>query len=152
MPDSNLKGKIFEDLKTAMRAGDKVGTSVLRMLNSEIKNKEIALGSALSDEAVLQVVSSQAKKRRDSIEAYEKGGRPDLAEQEKVELKILTRYLPEQVNEAEIRKSVSAAISELGAKSPSEMGKVMGVLVPRLKGKADNSLVSKIVKEELGKL
>lgn len=148
----NLKNKILEDLKIAMKSGDKVGTSVLRMLNSEIKNKEIDKGASLSDDLVIDVIVSQIKKRRDSITAYQKGGRQDLVEQEKSELDILNKYLPEQMNEDEIRKIVADTISELGVGSQSEMGKVMGVLVPKLKGKADNSLVSKIVKKELGKV
>jgi len=152
MPDSTLKSQILDDLKTAMKQGDKVKTSVLRILNSEIKNKEIDKGVSLSDEMVIEVIMSQAKKRKDSIEAYKQGGRQDLIDQEQTELEILSRYLPEQMSEEEIRNAVSGAIQEIGAKSPSEMGKVMGVLVPKLKGKADNSVVSRIVKEELSKM
>lgn len=148
----NFKNKILEDLKTAMKSGDKVGTSVLRMLNSEIKNREIDKGASLSDDLVMDVIVSQVKKRRDSIEAYEKGGRQDLVEQEKSELDILSKYLPEQMSKDEIRKIVADAINELGAGNQSELGKVMGVLVPKLKGKADNTLVSRIVKEELSKM
>lgn len=148
----NLKNKILEDLKIAMKSGDKVGTSVLRMLNSEIKNREIDKGASLSNDLVIDVIVSQIKKRKDSITAYQKGGRQDLAEQEKSELDILSKYLPEQMSEGEIRKFIADTINELGASSQSEMGKVMGVLVPKLKGKADNALVSKIVKEELNKI
>lgn len=151
MSDSTLKGQILNDLKTAMKQGDKTKTSVLRILSSEIKNKEIEKGTTLSDEMVMEVIMSQAKKRRDSMEAYKQGGRQDLTRQEQAELEILNNYLPEQMNEEEIRNIVSDTIRELGAKSPSEMGKVMRVLVPKLKGKADNSVVSRIVKEELEK-
>lgn len=152
MSDANLKNKIFEDLKNAMKSGDKISVSVLRMLNSEIKNREIENGGQLSDGSIIETISSQAKKRRDSIDAYEKGGRQDLADQEKIELEILNKYLPEQMSEDEIREQVKNAIKELNAQSPSDMGKVMSLLTPKLKGKMDNSLVSKIVKEELSKI
>lgn len=151
MSNSTLKGQILDDLKIAMKQGDKIKISVLRILNSEIKNKEIDKSTSLSDEMVVEVIMSQAKKRKDSMGAYGRGGRQDLFDQERVELEILNRYLPEQINEEEIRIIVSDTIRELGAKSLFEMGKVMGVLVPKLKGKADNSVVSRIVKEELNK-
>lgn len=148
MSDSTLKGQIIDDLKRAMKQGDKAKISVLRVLNSEIKNKEIDKGTSLSDEMVVEVIMSQAKKRKDSMEAYKRGDRQDLFDQERAELEILNHYLPEQMNEEEIRSIVSDTIRELGVKSLSEMGKVMGVLVPKLKGKADNSVVSRIVKEK----
>lgn len=148
----NLKNKILVNLKIAMKSGDKNSLSVLRMLNSEIKNKEIDKGASLSDDLIIDVIVSQIKKRRDSIDAYQKGGRQDLVRQEKSELDILNKYLPEQMSEGEIRKIVADTISELGAASQSEMGKVMGALAPKLKGKADNALVSRIVKEELNKV
>lgn len=151
MSDTILKGQIFEDLKMAMKQGDKVKVSVLRILNSEIKNREIEKGTMLSDEMVIEVIMSQAKKRKDSMEAYGQGGRQDLIDQERAELEILDHYLPEQMGEDEVRNLVSETLRELGIKNPSEMGKVMGVLAPKLKGKADNSVVSRIVKEELGK-
>lgn len=151
MLDATLKGQILDDLKIAMKQGDKTKISVLRILNSEIKNKEIDKSTSLSDEMVVEVIMSQTKKRKDSMEAYGRGGRQDLFDQEQAELEILNCYLPEQINEGEIRIIVSDTIRELGAKSPFEMGKVMGVLVPKLKGKADNSVVSRIVKEELNK-
>lgn len=152
MPDSTLKGQILDDLKTAMKQGDRVKTSVLRILNSEIKNKEIDRGAPLSNEMVTEIIISQAKKRKDSIEAYRQGGRQDLTRQEQAELEILNCYLPEQISEEQIHNIVSGTIQELGVKSPSEIGKVMGVLVPKLKGKADNLVVSRIAKEELNKI
>lgn len=152
MADNNLKQTISEDMKSAMKSGDKLALSVLRMLNSELKNREIEKGEELSDEAVLEVVSKQAKKRKDSIAAYNQGGRSELAEQEQLELDILNKYLPEQMGEEELRRVISETINETGAKEASEMGKVMGALMPKIKGKADNSLASKIVKEELDKI
>lgn len=152
MPDHNLKTTILEDLKNAMKSGDKRSVSVLRMLNSEIKNKEIEKGRILSDDLIVGVITSQAKKRKDSITAYKEGGREDLAEQEEKELDILKKYLPEQMNEEEIKKEVKKAVKELNGSGASDIGKVMGFLTTKLKGKADNSVVSKIAKEELDKI
>jgi len=163
----SLKEKIKTETKEAMQAKDQLKVSVLRMLMAAVFNKEKEkrnrlskseedlekLGglSELTDEETLEVISSEVKKRKDSIEQYEKGNRQDLADQEKKELEILTAYLPEQMSEEEIRELVKAKIEELGATSPQETGKVMGALMPQLKGKADGVLISKIVQEELGK-
>lgn len=151
MADNNLKQTISEDLKNAMKSGAKLTLSVLRMLNSELKNKEIEKGEALASEAVLEVISKQAKKRKDSIKAYTQGGRTDLAEQEQLELDILKKYLPEQMDEEELRQIIVETIKEIGAKEASEMGKVMGALMPKIKGRADSALANRIVKEELSK-
>lgn len=152
MPDHNLKTAILEDLKNAMKSGDKQAVSVLRMLNSEIKNREIEKGGTLPDDLIVGVIISQAKKRRDSIAAFKEGGREDLMEQEEKELDILKKYLPKQMNEEEIRKEAENAVKELNGSGASDIGKVMGFLTTKLKGKADNSVVSKIAKEELEKL
>ncbi len=162
-----LKEKIQAETKKAMQAKDQLKVSVLRMLMAAVFNREkekraklskseedlkkLDKLSKLTDEETLEVISSEAKKRKDSIEQYEKGGRQDLVDQEKKELEILTAYLPEQMSEEEIRKLVKAKMEELGAISPQETGKVMGALMPQLKGKADGVLISKIVQEELGK-
>jgi len=148
-----LKQKLQEELKESMFAKDELRTSVLRMLLSAINYYEIQKGGAgyeASDEDVTTVVQNQAKQRKDSIEQFEKGGRQDLADKEKNELALLQKYLPEQMSEEEIRKLVKEAVTQTGAKSIAEMGKIMGVLMPKIKGKADGGLVSKIVKEELG--
>lgn len=160
-----LKEKIQEDIKEALRKKDKLRVSVLRMLISSVLNKEkekraklaktekdeekLTQLSKLTDEETLQAVSSEVKKRNDSIEQYEKGNRPDLAEQEKKELEILKEYLPEQMSEDDIRKLVKEKISELGASSSSEAGKIMGSLMPQIRGRADGTIVGKIVQEEL---
>ncbi len=150
-----------------MQAKDQLKVSVLRMLMAAVFNKEkekraklskeeenmekIEELSELTDEETLAVVSSELKKRKDSIEQYQKGNRPDLVEQEKKELAILKDYLPEQMPEEEIRKIVKQKIEELGAGGPQETGKVMGAVMPQLKGKVDGNVVSKIVQEELKK-
>jgi uncharacterized protein len=146
------KKDIQEELKQAMLAKDTVKTSALRMLISAIGYYEIEKGGAdysATDEDVQTVIQKEAKKIRDSIEQYTSAGRNDLVEKESEELSILGKYLPEQMNEDEIRKLVTEAIAQTGASTPSDMGKVMGALMPKTKGKADGAIVSKIVRESL---
>jgi len=161
----SLKEKIQVETKKAMQAKDRLKVSVLRMLMAAVFNKEkekrIKLSkseedlkkldelSKLTDEETTEVISSEVKKRKDSIEQYEKGNRQDLADQEKKELEILMEYLPEQMSEEEIRKLVKAEIEKLGASGPKDTGKVMGAAMSQLKGKAEGNLVNKIVQEEL---
>jgi len=135
-----------------MLARDEFKTSVLRMLISAIGYMEIQKGGAgyeATEEDVMTSIEKQVKQRKDSIEQYEKAGRNDLADKEKLELEMLEKYLPEQMNEEEIRNLVKEAISQTGAANPQDMGKVMGALMPKTKGKTDGSLVIKIVREEL---
>jgi uncharacterized protein len=147
-----LKQKLQDDLKQSMLARDELKTSTLRMLKSAIGYYEIEKGGAgyeATDEDVLLVINKQAKQRKDSIEQFNAAGRQELSEKEMKELAILQAYLPEQMGEEEIRKLVDEAIAQTGASGPSEMGKVMAALMPKVKGKADGSLVSAIVKEKL---
>lgn len=140
-------------MKAAMLAKEEMRLSTIRMLKSAIQYHEIQKGGAgyeATDEDVLEVVGREIKKRKESIELYEKGGRQELADKEKKELEILQTYLPEQLSEDEVRKLVADAISLTGAKTIQEMGKVMGALMPQTKGKADGQLVSSIVRESLG--
>lgn len=162
-----IKDKIKEDLKKAMQEKDTLKLSVLRMVSSYVFNKEkdnraklskageeegkLDEMSKLTEEEVIEVVSSEVKKRKDSIEQYEKGGRSDLAENEKKELEILMDYMPEQMGEDEIRKIVKEKIEELGIGSPQETGKLMGAIMPQFKGKTDGNIVGRIVQEELKK-
>ena len=160
-----LKDKIKADFKEAFKAKDQVKLSVLKMVNSEIGNTEInkraklikegktenvEAASALNDEEVLQVVGREVKKRKDSIEAFEKAGRLELAEKEKAEMAALMAYMPEQLSEEKIRELAKKAVEQSGAKGEKEIGKVMAVLAPQFKGKTDGSLVNKIVRELLG--
>ena len=144
----SLKDKIQEDIKVSLKAGDQVRSLTLRMLLSAMVNKEKE-GKKVTEEQFLDVVSSEAKKRREAREAFLKGERPELAEKEEAELEVLLLYLPEQLTEEEIRALVKEAVQKTGAKSVKDMGKVMGELAPQTKGKADGALVSKIVKESL---
>lgn len=147
-----LKQQLRDELTNSMKAKDELQTSVLRMLISAITYYEIQKGGAgyeASDEDVMTVIGNQVKQRKDSIEQFEKAGRQELADKEKSELTLLEKYLPEQMSEEEIRMLVTEAIKQTGATSPSDMGKVMGTLTPKTKGKADGAMVSRIVKESL---
>ena len=146
----SLKERLTDEMKSAMKAKDKLRLSTIRMVISAIKNKEIETGKELDDPGVEDVVSKAVKQRRDSAEQYQKGGRAELAEKEEAEIVILQAYLPEQMEEDQIRELATAAAQEAGATSMKEMGKVMGLLMPKVKGKADGSAVNRIVKEILG--
>jgi uncharacterized protein len=156
-----LKEKINEDFKSAYKEKKEAELSVLKTLKAGMLNKEKekifqaskagtdVAQAVLTDEEIIDVISSEVKKLRDAIILFEQGGRADLAAQNKSEIDILMRYLPEQMGENEIKKLVAEAISQTGAASVKEMGKVMGQLMPKVKGKADSGLVSKLVKEAL---
>ncbi|GJM16794.1 MAG: aspartyl-tRNA amidotransferase subunit B [Thermodesulfobacteriota bacterium] len=145
-----LKEQIPEDLKNALRNKNALELSVLRMLQAALKNKEIDKNKEeLKDEDVVAVVGAEIKKRRDAVKEYEKVNRPDAADQEKAEIDILMKYMPQQMNEDEIRDIVKSAVEETQAESMKDIGKVMKVLMPKVKGKADGSIVNKIVRELL---
>lgn len=148
-----LKQQLRDELKKAMLDKDAFTLSVIRMLISAITYYEIEKGGAgyeATDADVLTVIEKQVKQRKDSIEQFEKAGRQELADKEKAEMALLQKYLPEQMTEDEIRQAVQDAITQTGASTPQDMGKVMSALMPKTKGKADGSLVSKIVREKLG--
>jgi len=162
-----LKQKIQENLKTAIKEKKETEVSTLRMLSAAITNKEkekrykisktkkelseSVLGeeSQLNNEEIIEVIFSEVKKRKEAILEFEKGNRQDLTNKEKEELEILQKYLPEQLSEEEIKKLAKEAIEKVGAKEQKDMGKVMAELMPKVKGRADGGLVSKIVKESL---
>jgi uncharacterized protein YqeY len=149
-----LKQQLKDELKQAMLAKDTVKLSVLRMLISALGYYEIQKGGAgyeATDEDVLSVIQREVKQHKDSIEQFKNGNREDLVEKETKELELLQKYLPEQMGEEEISKLVAEAIAQTGASSPQDMGKVMAALMPKVKGKADGGLVSKIVREQLAK-
>lgn len=146
------KKQLQENLKQSMLAKDKLKTSVLRLLLSAINYYEIQKGGAgyeATEEDVLAVMQSEAKKRRESIEQFKAGNRQDLVDKETKELEILQTYLPAQMGEEEIRTLVKEAIAQTGATSIADMGRVMGALMPKVKGRADGNLVNQIVKNEL---
>ncbi len=146
-----LEKKINDDLKGAMKEKKTIKIETLRMLKAEIKNVTISKkGTSLEDKDVFQIISKQIKQHRDSIETFSKGGREDLAEKEKQELEILQSYLPKQLSKEEIVSIVKQAIVETSAASRSDMGKVMKVVMEKVKGAAEGKLVSQIVAEQLG--
>ena len=147
----SLKEKLTDDMKQAMRdkEGGKLRLSVIRMVRANIKNVEIDRKQELSDDEVLDVLAKEVKMRRDAVEEFNKGNRPDLVESLEQEIVILMNYLPEQLGEAEVRTLVESAVAETQAVSPKEMGKVMAVLMPKVKGRADGKLINSIVREML---
>ena len=147
----SLKEQITEDMKTAMRAKDSGRLATIRLLTAAIKQKEVDERIELTDEQVLAVIDKMVKQRKDSITQFEAGGRQDLADIEKAELVVLSAYMPAALSEAEVQAEVAAAVAAVGAAGPQDMGKVMGVLKPRLAGRADMTAVSAMVKAALAK-
>ncbi|MEA1962837.1 MAG: GatB/YqeY domain-containing protein [Patescibacteria group bacterium] len=152
---SKLNEKFLQDLKEAMRLKDVLRLSVLRMLMTAIKNKQIALvGSGngdLSEKQIIEVIASEIKKRKDSCLAYENGGRRELADKELEEIKILEEYMPEQMSEEQLKKEIKEIISGLGSSGAKDFGRVMGAVMPKFKGRADGNKVMAIVKDILAK-
>jgi len=146
----SLKEILLSDLKGAMKAKDRNRLNIIRRLNSEIKNQEINLKKELEDDAIISIISTLIKKGKEAIELFNKGNRADLSEKEQIEIDILKNYLPEQVSEADLRSRVQEVIKELGAQGQGDLGRVMKILVPEFKGRADNKLVKNLVGEFLG--
>jgi len=147
----SIKDRLTEDMKQAMRDKEagKARLSVIRMVRGSIKNVEIDRKKDLSDDEVLEVLVKEVKMRRDAREEFLKGNRPDLVEGLEQEIAVLVAYLPEQLSEEEVRKLVVEAVKASGAVGPKEMGKVMAILMPKVKGRADGKLVNTLVKELL---
>lgn len=149
-----LRRKIPDDLKNALRNKKALELSVLCMLQSAIRNKEIEIKGGketLNDDEIVEVIASEVKKRKEAANEYNKAKRADLAEKERAEIDILMRYMPKQMDENEIKEVVRKAIEEVQADSIKDLGMVMKIIMPRIKGRADGSLVNKIVREELDK-
>lgn len=136
-------------MKSAMKSQDKVKVNALRLLISDLKYARISSNEDLTDEQEMAVVLSAAKKRKESIESYKTGGRDDLLAKEEQELKIISEYLPEQMSEEEVIAEIESVIAETGASSMKDLGRVMGMAMKKLKGKADGSLVQEIVRRKL---
>jgi uncharacterized protein YqeY len=148
--ESTLKQKLNEDLRQSLRDRDKCRSSVLRLLLSAIHNTEIARQASLEDTDILGVIAKEIKQRKESIEAFKLGNRPDLVAQEEAELAILQGYLPQQMSREEVVDAARKVIEEVGACGPRDKGKVMGKLIPQLKGKAEGQLINQVVSELLG--
>ena len=164
-----VKKQIQNDVKDFLKAGDELASSTLRMVlagviskekekrykiskeKPDLKEQELIKESELTDEEIIEVLLSEIKKRKDAIVLYKKGDRQELADKEKKEIEILQKYLPEQIPEEELKKIVEESIAKTGASEIKDIGKVMADLMPKVKGKADNSEISKIIKELLSK-
>ena len=147
-----LKQRITDDLKAALLGGDRFVADTLRNLKAAILNEEVAQNKrdeGLDDTAVEQIIAREVKKRNESIKLYTQGGRTDLAEDEQKEIDVISVYLPEQLDEAQIKAIVDAAVTQLGASGMADMGKVIGVVKSKVGNTADGALVAKLVKESL---
>ena len=144
-----LKQQLTDDMKAAMKGGDKPRLAVIRLINAAIKQREVDERIELSDEQVLAVLDKMVKQRRDSVAQYEQAGRTELAEQEQYEIGVIQEYLPAALSEEEILALVDEAIAATGASSMKDMGKVMGGLKPKLQGRADMGAVSALIKQKL---
>lgn len=144
-----IQNRLLQDLKNAMRNKNVVCRDTIRLLLAAIKNVEIEVGHPLEDDEILEIINKEAKRRREAITEYEQAGRQDLVEQEQAELLIIEAYLPRQMNREEIEVVVHEAIADLNAQSFSDLGTVMGHLMPQLKGRADGQLVNQVVRKVL---
>jgi len=145
----SLKQRLTDDMKAAMKGGDKDRLGVIRLINAAIKQREVDERVELDDAQVLAVMEKMVKQRRDSVSQYEAAAREDLAAIERAEIAVIEQYLPEKMGEDAIRAAIAAAIAETGASGPADMGKLMGVLKPKLAGQADMGQVSALVKQAL---
>lgn len=144
-----LKQQLTNDMKAAMKAGEKHRLGVIRLVNAGIKQREVDERIELDDAAVLAVLEKMLKQRKDSVSQYEGAGREDLAAIERAEIEVIQTYLPAQLDEAQIQAAIDDAVARTGASGPADIGKLMGVLKPALAGQADMGLVSKLVKQKL---
>lgn len=145
----NLSERLNDDMKSAMRSKDKFKLTTIRMIRASVKNLEIDLKRPLDDSEVLDIISREIKQRKDSLQEFKKAGRDDLVTDLAAEIEIISGYLPEQLTEEEIQEIVRQTIHELGASSKADMGKLMGALMPKVKGRADGKLVNGIVQQFL---
>jgi uncharacterized protein len=145
----SLKQQLTDDMKAAMKGGDKHSLGVIRLINAAIKQKEVDERIELDDAAVVAVLDKMVKQRKDSVTQYEAANREDLAKVERDEIVVVERYLPAKMGEAEIVAAIQAAVAQTGASGPADIGKLMGALKPKLAGQADMGLVSALVKQQL---
>ena len=149
MVETDLKQKLADDLKQAMRGGDEVRRSVIRMVMAAIKNAEIARQADLDDADILGVVAKEARQRQESIESFKQGNRQDLVAKEEMEMAVLQEYLPQQMTREEIVEAARQVIAEVGAQGPGDKGKVMQQIMPKLKGRADGRVINEVATELL---
>ena len=147
---SDLKNRILDDVKVAMKSGDKDRVSVLRMLTAELKQREVVESTELTDAVVISAIEKMLKQRRDSESQFRAGGRPELADKEATEIQTLSAYLPQQLTAAEVEALIAEAIATTGAQGPKDMGKVMAALKGKVAGKTDMGKLSGLIKAKLG--
>lgn len=145
----SLKGRLMEDLKAAMKSKDKVRKNAITMIRAAIKQKEVDQRIELTDEDIIDVIAKQSKQKRDSLEDFKKAERQDLIDLTEEEINILSEYLPQQLTEEEIDEIVKMSIDEVGANSSQDIGKVMSHVMPKVKGRADGSIINRIVRQYL---
>ena len=144
-----IEERLVDDLKGAMRSGDELRRSVIRLVRAALQNEQIAKRRELDDAAAIEVLSRMTRQYREAIESYRQGNRPDRAEQEERELAVVMGYMPQQLSRDEVRDAAQRTAEEVGAGGPADRGKVMGALMPQLRGKADGSVVNEVVTELL---
>jgi len=145
----DIQKRVSSEMVKAAKDKDKETLSALRMIKSALHNREIDLKDQFGEKEILQVLSSMIKQRKDSVEQFRNGGRPELAQKEEKEIEVIRRFMPEQMSEEEIQAEIENAIKEVGAEGVRDMGKVMKILMPRLTGKADGKAVGEAVKARL---
>lgn len=148
---SALKARIQDDIKTAMKAGDKTTLGTLRQISAQLKQKEVDERIELTDDHVVEILDRMLKQRRESISQFESAGRTDLQQAEEQEVVVIRQYMPEQISESDLQALIESTIGEIGASSMADMGKIMGKLKPALKGRADMAAVSATVKQLLAR-
>lgn len=146
---TDLKAQVAEEMKAALKAGEKVRLAALRLLAASVKNREVELGHELTDEEYLEMVAREVKRRKEAADAYEQAGRQDLLDREREEQMVLEAYLPEQLSEQEVSVLIDQAIEETGASGPGDIGKVMGWVMGKAKGRIDGGALSGQVKDRL---
>ncbi|HYH27890.1 MAG TPA: GatB/YqeY domain-containing protein [Actinomycetota bacterium] len=144
-----LKERLTQEMREALKAGEKVRLGALRMLAASVKNREVELGHDLSDDELVEVATREVKRRKEAAEAFEAGKRPELAAKEREEQGFLETYMPEQLGEEEVRALVDEALGATGASGPGDLGKVMGYVMGRAKGKVDGTLVNALARDRL---
>ncbi|WP_257346049.1 GatB/YqeY domain-containing protein [Pseudalkalibacillus decolorationis] len=145
----SLLDRLNQDMKQAMRNKEKQKLTVIRMVKASLQNESIKLGHELNQEEELTVLSREVKQRKDSLQEFEKAGRDDLVQNQRQEIDILNEYLPEQLSDEEVEQIVKETVEQVGATSKQDMGKVMGAIMPKVKGKADGGLVNRLVQKHL---
>lgn len=145
----SLQEKLVQDMKSAMKSGDKLALETIRMLRSQIQNASLGKSEPLSDDEVMQILTKEVKRRQESVQMYSDGGRQDLADREQAEMELIQAYLPEQLDEAALTEIIDEILRQTGVISMKEIGRVMGQLMPKIKGRADGKLAQEIVKQKL---